>query len=300
VSDPVNLQVPELANLAVSIYLPGNTATTTLTEHSDARQTSYFSPPGDFTGALGFTPMGNPVGTAPSWFFLTNVEVQASEHARAVVALGDSITDGTNSTPNTNRRWPNFLAARLLSHRGHHNVAVLNQGIAGNAVLHDFLGSNALARFDRDVLAQTGVRYLIVLEGINDIGVPGTDPTLSNLAVSANNIIAGYKQLIERAHAKAIRIFGGTLTPFEGADGGFYTPEGETKRQAVNKFIRTSSAFDAVIDFDLAVRDPSHPTRLAPIYDSGDHLHPNDGGYSAMASAIDLSLFAPVEADGAP
>jgi len=132
-----------------------------------------------------------------------------------------------------------------------------------------------LARFDRDVLAQTGVRYLIVLEGINDIGVPGTDPTLSNLAVSANNIIAGYKQLIERAHAKAIRIFGGTLTPFEGADGGFYTPEGETKRQAVNKFIRTSGAFDAVIDFDLAVRDPSHPTRLAPIYDSGDHLHPN-------------------------
>jgi lysophospholipase L1-like esterase len=210
----------------------------------------------------------------------------------AIVTFGDSITDGTRSTPDTNHRWPNLLAERLAEH--HIRLSVVDEGIAGNRVLHDLVGPNALARFDRDVLGQPGVGYVTVLLGINDIGDIGRLPAVAQPGrgpqpVSADEIIAGHRQMITRAHEHGLKIVGCTLTPFEGA--AYFTLEGETKRQAVNKFIRTGGAYDAVIDFDAVVRDPAHPARFLAMYDSGDHLHPNDAGYKAMADAIDLSLF---------
>jgi lysophospholipase L1-like esterase len=291
VSDPVDLDVPPVQDLAVSIYLPGNTGPAT--RHPSALQTSYISPAGDFSGAITmpFTE------TTQSWFFLTDVEVTASRHTGAIVAFGDSITDGTGSTPDTNNRWPNHLANRLLAGNGDHRMAVLDEGIAFNRILHDgpFVngpaGVSASARFDHDVLTQTGVTHVIMLEGINDIGFPG-GVAPSAEAVTADEIIVGLRQLIERAHARGLKIFGGTLTPFEGVTiPGYFTAENEAKRQVVNQWIRTSHAFDAVIDFDAVVRDPNHPTRFLTIYDSGDHLHPSDAGYKAMANTIDLSLF---------
>lgn len=283
-SDPVRLDVPELGQLAVSIYLPGSVGPTTptnpLTYHATARQTNYFSPQtGDHTGDVDM-----PVeATSVSWWFLMGVDVQASDKIGAVVTLGDSITDGTASTLDANNRYPNYLARRLLARNGHRKTAVLNAGIAGNRVLTGGTsGPNAQARFDRDVLAQAGVKYVIFLEGINDIGNASTSPT-----PSAEDIIAGHKQLIARARELGLKIYGATLTPFEGtASPGYFTSVGEAKRQAVNEWIRTSGAYDAVIDFDLATRDPSHPTRFLPAYDSGDHLHPGDVGYEAMADAI--------------
>lgn len=285
VSDPVALKVPELGDLAVSIYVPGNVSAKT--EHSLGLQTTYISPPGDFSGT---TAMAAAI-TTQSWYFLTGVEIKASEKARAIIALGDSITDGFASTPDTNRRWPNRLAERLQARRGQLRLAVLNEGISGNRVLHDFVGTNGLARLDRDVLVQTGAGYVIVLEGLNDIGIAGAFG-LPAEEVSAEQIIAGHRQLVERAHALGLKIYGGTLTPFEGTIyPGYYSAAGEAKRQAVNEWIRTRKAYDGVIDFDAVTRDPGNPTRLLPAYDSGDHLHPNDAGYEAMANAIDLSLF---------
>lgn len=288
VSDPVKLAVPALGDLAVSLYLPGNTGPATF--HTEGKQTSYISPSGDFTGSIALPTSS----TTLSSFFLTNVEVKASNDGRAIVTLGDSITDGTASTPDANHRWPNFLADRLQASHHDQDLGVLDQGISGNRILHDIAGTNALARLDRDVLSQTGVKYVTVLLGINDIGFSGI-PGFTDQAVSANDIIAGLTQIIERAHARGLRIYGCTLTPFEGTFPGYYTPEGEVKRETVNKWIRTSDAYDAVIDFDKAVRDPSHPTRMLAAYDSGDHLHPNDAGYMAMAKAIDLSLFSQQE-----
>jgi lysophospholipase L1-like esterase len=267
-SDPVELDVPALADLAVSIFLPDDTAATTM--HGVALQTSYISPPGDYTDVITMPVMS----TTQSWFFLAGVEVEASERTGTIVALGDSITDGNGSTPNTNNRWPNHLAERLLASR-HRRMAVVDAGISGNRVLSDGSGVNALARFDRDVLVQPGVTHVIVLEGINDSGS----------VFVADRIIAGLAQLIERAHERGLKIFGGTLTP-AGSTG-----VREENRQAVNDWIRTEAAFDAVIDFDEAVRDPDNPTFFLPIYDSGDHLHPSNAGYQAMADAIDLSLF---------
>jgi lysophospholipase L1-like esterase len=290
VSDPVELRVPALGDLAISVYLPGDTGPATF--HAEGKQTSYISPTGDFTGTMVF-PIGS---TTLSSFFLANVEVKDVKEGKAIVTLGDSITDGTNSTPDTNHRWPNFLADRLQATHGDQDLGVLDQGVSGNRILHDIAGTNALARLDRDVLAQTGVKYVTVLLGINDIGFSGI-PGFTDQAVSAGDIIAGLTQIIERAHAKGLKIFGCTLTPFEGTFPGYYTPEGEIKREAVNEWIRTSGAYDAVIDFEAAVRDPSHPTRMLPAYDSGDHLHPNDAGYQAMANAIDLSLFRDEQTD---
>ena len=283
VSDPVKLDVPALADLAVSIYLPGNVVPAT--QHSLGTQTNHISVPGDFTGAGTLA-----ASTTQAYYFLSGVEVRASKRARAIVALGDSITDGFASSVDANRRWPNRLAERLQASHGKSRLAVLNAGISGNRVLHDFIGTNALARLDRDALVQTGAKYLIVLEGINDIGIPG----LFGLAaeqVSAEQIIQGHRQIIDRARALGLKVYGGTLTPFEGFFPGYYTVAGEAKRQAVNHWIRTSKAYDAVIDFDKVVRDPSNPTRFLPAYDSGDHLHPGDAGYRAMADAIDLGLF---------
>jgi lysophospholipase L1-like esterase len=283
-SDPVRLDVRSLSDLAIDLYLPGDTGSTTspLTQHTGALQTNYVSVTGDHTGATAF-----PVAaTRVSWYFLTGVEVTAPEDTGAIVALGDSITDGTRSTPDTNRRWPDDLARRLLAQRGHRDMGVLNLGIAGNRVLNDGAGPNAQSRADRDVLTQTAATHVIVLEAINDIGFENFVPAQ---AVSADDIIAGHRQLIARAHARGLTIYGATLTPIEGS--GYFAPATEAKRQAVNAWIRTSGAYDAVIDFDLVTRDPSQPTRFLPAYDSGDHLHPNDTGYQAMADAIDLRLF---------
>lgn len=278
ISDPVILRVPDRGDLAVSIYVPGTALAAT--EHSLGLQTTYISPQGDFSGADTLPT----AATTQSYYFLAGVEVDAAPNSRAVVTLGDSITDGLHSTPDANARWPNRLAERLRTQKGGSKVAVLNAGISGNRVLDDTVGTNASARLDRDVLVQSGVRYLIVLQGINDIGFPGSP--------AADEIIAGHLQIIDRAHAVGLKVYGGTLTPFQAFLPGFYyTDDGEAKRQAVNQWIRTSRAYDAVIDFDKAIRDPKNPARMRPAYDSGDNLHPNDAGYKAMADAIDLSLF---------
>jgi lysophospholipase L1-like esterase len=281
-SDAVSLAVPPMADLAIDLYLPGNSnVPSPLTMHNTALQTNYVSETGNHAGKTAL-PV---VATTQNWFALSRVEVIAPESVGAIVAFGASITDGTRSTPDTNNRWPNHLARRLLAQPT--PMAVLDEGIAGNRVLSEGAfqaGLNALARFDRDVLEQTGVTHIIVADMVlNDIGNAG-----ENVTPTADDVIAGQKQLIERAHTRSLKIYGATLTPFEGA--GYFTQVGETKRQAVNQWIRTSKAYDAVIDFDAATRDPSHPTRFLSQYDSGDHLHPNDVGYRAMADAIDLAL----------
>jgi len=303
-SDPVDLDVPALSDLAVSLHLPDTVQATTI--HGSAFQTNYVSLPGNFTNAATLPTER----TITSWPFLTEVDVNTPANA-AIVALGDSITDGSNTTIDTNRRWPDLLALRLQTTRDlvsapngiatllapNARLGVVNRGIGGNRLLRDpgeqpLFGRAALARFDRDVLATAGVRYLIVLIGINDIGHPGTGTIPASEAVTAQDLIAGYRQLIARAHAKGIAIYGATLTPFEGTVfPGYYTPEKEQVRQAVNNWIRSSDEFDGVIDFERAVRDPAHPTRMLPAYDSGDHLHPNDLGMQAMANAIPLTLF---------
>ncbi len=294
-SDPVRLEVPALGDVAVSIYLPGDTGPATW--HWEPVQTSYVSPPGNFAGAVDLPPS---TASTLHWFFLSGVDVLSDEGTAAVVALGDSITDGELLAPDSNHRWPDFLAERLHAWRGRSEVkSVLNQGISGNQVLNDDYGQSALARFDRDVLGQAGVTHVIVLEGINDIGMPGfIAGALPGIPpqppANAEDIIAGHRQLIARAHERGLKIFGGTLTPWMGS-GDFYpgygTPDGEVVRQAINVWIRGSHEYDAVIDFDAAVRDPQHPDRILPVYDGGDHLHPSAKGYQAMANAIDLRLF---------
>lgn len=284
VSDPVELSYAPMSDLAVDVFLPMDTTTWTspLTTHAIAAQTNYVSAAGNFAGAQAF-----PVsGTMTSWFLLSRLEVDAPAGASALVAIGDSITDGTRSTPDTNSRFPDQLTRRLQSDTRTRNVAVLNQGIAGNRLLSETtwrFGLNLLGRWDRDVLAQSGVRYVLVLEGINDIGGSGAE------GPRADDLIAAHRQVVERAHARGLLVYGATLTPFEGA--GYFGAEREAKRQAVNTWIRTANVYDAVVDFDMATRDPQHPTRLLPAYNSGDNLHPNDAGYKAMAEAIDLSLF---------
>jgi lysophospholipase L1-like esterase len=283
ISDPVDLQVPAFADLAVSIFVPGSTGPATW--HFVALQTSYISPDGDFSGSV-VMPVAS---TAQAWFWLAGVEVMASRKTGAIVTLGDSITDGTRSTPETNNRWPDHLARRLLAQSGNHTMGVLNESISGNRLLHDGLGPNGLARFDRDVSTQTGVTHVIVLLGNNDIWFG--DLIFPSEAVTAERIIQGHRQLIQRARARGLTIYGGTLTPLQGFVPDFVFPVIEASRQAVNAWIRTSGEYDAVIDFDRVTRDPDLPTRLLPLYDSGDHLHPNDAGYAAMGDAIDLKLF---------
>ena len=294
-SDPIELDVPPLADLAVSLFVEGNTGRASW--HPEALQTSYVSPPGDFTESIDMPFVSTTEYLAPNgtphhaWFWLAGVEVIARKRTGAVAILGDSVTDGTGSMPNANNRWTDHLTRRLLEVNGNHEVAVLNQGIAGNRLLNDIVGPNGLARYDRDVLVQTGITHVIALLGNNDILFDFNPAEV----VSDGEVIAGHRQLIRRARARGVKIYGGTLTPF----GGFFfsSPEKEAKRQAVNHWIRTSGEYDAVIDFDAAVRDPRDPARLwsdnETNYDSGDHLHPNDAGYAAMAKAIDLALFKP-------
>jgi lysophospholipase L1-like esterase len=287
-SDPVELNVAPLADVAVSLYLPA--ATDLGTVHQVGLQTAFVSAAGDFTASSDFPT----VDKFANRFFLAAVMVEPSSRARAIVMFGDSITDGTNSTVNTNSRWPDVLARRLREAGA--PVAVLNQGISGNRVLSEGAGVSALARFERDVLSQPGVSHVVIFLGINDIGFPGSAIETSGIVRTADEIIAGYKQLIERARLRSIKVIGSPLTPFENAfagmpNQGYFTSEKEAKRLAVNNWIRTSGAFDGIIDFERVLADPAHPTAIAAAYDSGDHLHPNDAGYRAMGESIDLKLF---------
>ncbi len=283
-SDPVALAMPKLADLAIDLYLPGTTnVSAPLTVHNGALQTNYISDTGNHVGTAKLPT----VATIRNWVLLSRVEVDAPDAAGVIVTFGDSITDGTASTPDRNTRWPNILAERLLASPTPLAMGVLNAGIGGNRILSELAynaGINALARFEVDALSQTGVTHIVVLEGINDIGNARQNPT-----PTAEDLIGGHKQLTERAHTRGIKIFGATLTPFWGA--AYYTDVGEAKRQAVNEWIRTSKAYDGVIDFDKATRDPGDPKKFLAAYDSCDHLHPNDAGYKAMAESIDLALF---------
>lgn len=281
-SDPLPIEVASLSDVAVSVYLPQQTITTASC-HALGSSTNYTAT-GDETAAVTLTD-AKPVY---SWCFVKGIDVQADKKAAAIITLGDSITDGARSTRDANNRWPNILAQRLLANKKTSHLAVLNEGISGNRILHDQAGPNALARFDRDVLAQSGVKYLIILESINDIG-HATRLKDPEDVVSAQDLILGLQQMAVRAHQHGIKIFGATLTPYEGA--GYYSAEGEKVRQAINDWIRTSKDLDGVIDFDKTVRDPAKPSWFSSTYDCGDHLHPGDAGYKAMGEAIDLKIF---------
>lgn len=282
VSDPADLETPPLSDLAIDLYLPGDAAVaqSPVSWHNRSDRTHYVSNPGNHAGAAEF-----PVAAeTESWFYLARVEVAARERTGAVVAIGDSITDGYCSSVDADSAWPDHLAARFQANGI--DLAVLNVGIGGNRVLGGGAGRSALARFDRDVLLQTGVSHVIVLEGINDIS------GASESGITAAALIAGHRQMITRARARSLPIFGATLTPFEGTTiPGYWTPEGEAVRQELNDWIRTSGEYDAVIDFEAATRDPARPTWFLPEYDCGDRLHPGDAGYEAMANAVDLDLF---------
>ncbi|WP_150236701.1 SGNH/GDSL hydrolase family protein [Nocardiopsis quinghaiensis] len=294
VSDPVPLALPPRSDLVVSVHVPEETPVTTL--HAFSHQENVVAE-GDVTGDRTV----EATETLTQWHFLSGVSVRARGRvADAAVALGDSITNGSETEVNANHRWPDLLAERL----GH--TGVLNLGVAGNRLLHGpnppegsdaedyaaFFGQSALRRFDRDVLSQPGAGHVVVLLGANDLGHPGTTAPVSE-TVTAEEIIGAHRQLIARAHAAGLRIYGGTILPFKGDSFGFYTEENEAKRQAVNEWIRTSGEYDAVIDFDEALRDPEDPLRLRADYDSGDGLHPNDAGMAAMADAVPSRLFRP-------
>ena len=292
VSDPVELTVPDLANLAVSIFVSGPTGPATW--HFDSRQNSYISPPGDFTGTT-VMPLDPQSPPTQSWFWLAGIDVAAPRQSGAIAAIGDSITNGAQSSVDGNHRWTDELAERIVQ-QNEHAMGMLNEGSDGNRLLHDVLGPNGLARFERDVLSQPGLAYVIVSLGLTDIGTGWPGGLNPDQAVSVEQILQGYEQLIEAAHTRGVKIYGATLTPNEGAfvpgtPFPLYSPENEVKRRQVNHWTRTSRAFDGVIDFDAVLRDPQAPTRVLPKYDSGDHVHPNDGGYQAMADAIDLRLF---------
>jgi lysophospholipase L1-like esterase len=282
VSDPVPLKVAPASNLAVSLFLPDQPVNQ-LTLHPFADQTNYLVP-----GNVVSAPSLDSPQTFFTWDFLKGVDVAADEKSASIVTFGDSITDGAHSTRDANARWPDVLATRLLANKKTANLGVLNQGIGGNRVLHDTTGPSALARFDRDVLAQAGVKYLVIMESINDIG-HATDPTKPYDVVAADDLIAGLSQLATRAHTHGIKVYGATLTPFVGAK--YQSPAGEEMRQAVNKWIRTTNLLDGVIDFDKVTTDPTRPGMFLPLDDSGDHLHPGDAGYKAMGESIDLNLF---------
>ena len=282
-SDPVALAVAPLSDLAVSFYLPPQIMRAE-TFHSFADQDNYLA-----DGHLCNAPDLSQPTTLASWYFFDGIDVSASDGSRAVVTLGDSITDGAHSTHNANRRWPDVLAARLSQDPNLAHVGVLNEGIGGNRVLNEGAGPSAISRVDRDVLAQSGVRSVIVLESINDIGRLA-HVTVPWDAITAPDLEWGLKQIADQAHQHGLKIFGATLTPYGGA--GYSSDAGEQVREAVNDWIRTSGVFDGVIDFDKITRDPQNPKAFNPLYDSGDHLHPSDAGYKAMGEGIDLTLFA--------
>jgi lysophospholipase L1-like esterase len=282
--------VPAEGDLAISIYVPGMVTGAGI--HYLAQQTSYVG-----TGNLTASPAITNPRTLDSWVFLAGVDVSAPLSAAAVAVFGDSRVDGDGSTADTNHRLPDALARRLLKQGL--PLGVVNAGIIGNRLLHDSppkaveLGVNGLSRFDRDVLDHPGVKFVIVLSGIVDIGLPGTRYATLAETVSVDDLIVGMKQLIERAHERGVRIFAATQTPMAGATSipGIFSPEKDAKRKALNQWIRSSHAFDGVIDFEPVVAAAADPDRISPALDSGDHIHPNDVGYEALARAIDLGLF---------
>jgi lysophospholipase L1-like esterase len=279
-SDPVELSVPPVTELAVSLYFPGETGPPTT--HATALHNTYISKEGDLTA---HAEIPEPI-TTQSYYWLAGIDVAAGAGAAVLATFGDSITDGARSNNETNHSWPALLAARLAANKQTAHIGVANLGIGGNRVLRDGSGASALARLDRDVFSQPGVKWVTLMEGINDIGREATVPAE---AVTAGEIIGAYKQFIEQAHAHGVQVIGCTLTPYEGA--GYSRENGEAIRAALNSWIRTSGAFDAVVDFEAATRDPANPKRLRPEFDPGDHLHPNDAGYQAMADAFDLKIF---------
>ncbi|HEY2859826.1 MAG TPA: SGNH/GDSL hydrolase family protein [Terracidiphilus sp.] len=285
-SDPLAWPVSALSDVAISFHL--DAAPARETGHPGSRATSYYVH-GDFVSAANLTDPKH----VDHWYQVSEIDVQAAPGAATIVALGDSITDGHGATTNGNDRWTDVLATRLQALPATRNIGVSNQGIGGNHLLTDGLGPSVLARFDRDVLAPAGVRWLIVFEGVNDLGGLARDGEVSPAehAAMVQRVIAAYGQIVARAHAHCLRVYGATITPYVGSEYYHPGPLSEADRQAVNQWIRAAGHFDAVIDFDAAVRDPQHPDHLLPEYDCGDHLHPSPAGYKAMAASIPLTGF---------
>ena len=287
ISDPVAFPAGALSDLAITMHFDQPPAEQT--GHPGSRATSYLLH-GDHVSAADLPDTRK----IEHWYFIAGVDVAAPSGSAAIVTLGDSITDGHGATTDANNRWPDVLANRLQATPATRSFGVLNEGIGGNRLLLDGLGPNALARFDHDVLAQAGVRYLIVLEGVNDLGTLVRDAEVPPAEHEAlvHRILAAYQQILTRAHARDIQVFGATILPYTGSQYYHPGPRSEADRQAINQWIRTPGHFDAVIDFDKVTRDPEHPDRLLAAFDSGDHLHPSPAGYAAMAEAVQLSLFA--------
>jgi lysophospholipase L1-like esterase len=283
-SDPVALQVTPLADIAVTIYLPPQVMR--------AETFHYFADRDNFVamGDVANRPDLSQSTTITSWYFFNGIDVTAGPDSYSIVALGDSITDGSFSTANANRRWPDVLASRLQADASHKNVGVLNVGIGGNRLLNEVYGPSAISRIDRDVLSQSGVRYIIILESINDIGRLALNPTSAD-NISAEQLEWGFRQIVDAAHEHGIKAIGATLPPYGGAASYFFSDKGEQIREAVNNWIRSSGTFDGVVDFDGITQDRAKPTHLNADYDSGDHVHPNDAGYKIMGAGIDLSFF---------
>ena len=286
VSDPIELAFAPLSELAVSVHLPGDLPASFGITGRYARQTNYISPPGDFA-AEEVMPVGR---LTDDWYFVCGIDVIAPPETGAVVALGDSLTDANISTHDGHHSWPSQLARRLVARQRGRPMAVMNQGLGGNRILHDIRGDSGLRRFDRDVLAQPGVTHTVIMLGTNDLR--NRNGRLDE-EVTATQMIAGLKQFAVRGQARGIKVIGGTLTPFENETflPGAWNPKREAVRQRVNEWLRGTDAFDAIVDFDRALCDPDHPTRMLPIYDCGDHLHPSDLGYRTLGDAIDLGLF---------
>jgi lysophospholipase L1-like esterase len=286
VSDPVKLDVKPLTDLAVSLYLPSEITPAFQITGRYARQTNYISPPGNFAAATNMRVLK----VTDEWFFLCGIDVLASQETGCVVAVGDSLTDANISTHDAHCRWPDQLARRLIARQVGRQLAVVNQGLGGNRILHDLRGDSGLRRFDRDVLAQPGVTHAIVMLGTNDLRNRNGKPEEE---VTAEQVIAGLHQMAIRAQAHGIKLIGATLTPFgnETFLPGAWNPVREAHRVKFNNWIRESSALDGVVDFDKALRDPERPTQMLPIYDCGDGLHPSDLGYCRMGDAIELALF---------
>jgi lysophospholipase L1-like esterase len=286
ISDPVELDVPPLGDVAITVHLPDDLPASFGITGRYARVNNYISPLGNFAERDEM-----PVGRiTDDWYIVGGIDVLAAQGTGGVVALGDSLTDGNIATHDAWANWPSQLARRLIARRGGRPMAVMNQGLGGNRILHDIRGDSGLRRFDRDVLAQSGVTHAIVLLGTNDLRNRWAK---TEEEANAPAMISGLKQLALRASARGVKIFGGTLTPFENETflPGAWTPAREAVRQEVNAWIRQGGAFDAVIDFDAGVRDPERPTAMLPKWDCGDHLHQSDAGYNHMGDIIDLSLF---------